>query len=987
MRAESNMPRPPRPGRVQASGSDGSTRLRLLGIGLVILGFVLLISLRGIARYYTDWLWFDSLDLAGVWTRILGAKIALAVIFIGFFFLLLLSNLIIADRLAPPFRPAGPDEEVLARYRDLVGRRSGIVRAVVAGLFALSAGIGASSQWQNWLLYRNRQEFGVLDPQFGIDIGFYVFELPFMTFVVDWLFTAILIAVVVTAGAHYLNGGIRLQAPDTDPRVTPQVKGHLSVLLAALALIKAADYWLARFELTASRNGTVDGATYTDINARLPVFNLLILIALFAVVLFLVNIRLRGWVLPAVAVGLWLIVSTVMQGIYPFAVQRFSVEPSEASREEFAINRNIEATRAAYGLDRVALSTYDYTEELTADDLVANADILNAVPLLDPAIVDGSFRLEQAQLDFYRFPRELDVDRYEIDGVQTPVVLGVRSLNTSGLTSPSWENEHISFTHGYGLAVAPSNTFEDQRPRYVIADTPLANSVADDIDVTEPRVYHGEDMDGYAIVGTSGTEVDFLRDGERVETNYAGLGGVDTGGLLRKSAFALRFGSLDILISNLLTDDSKVLYNRDVELRLREIAPFLTFDSDPYPVVHDGRIKYMVDAYTTTSRYPYSQRADREQLAGLPRSFNYVRNSVKAVVDTYDGTVELYIVDPNDPIAQAWKSAFPELFADAADVPADLGAHFRYPEDLFTVQTNMWGLYRLGNSQQFYEEAGRWSVAQDPGGVTDIAVSQVTSADGFSTQSREERVDPYYTVLRLPEQNEPDFVIVRSFVEASNDDSLKEMTAMMVGVGDWGEADYGTLRQYGMPQGASVKGPALAAAGINSKDDVAAKISLLNVEGTKVEIDDMIIVPIEDSLLYVRPLYVTPTSTNDPALEWVVTAYGDELVMCPTFGDTLVALFGVEVPGTATSSNPQEECLGDITDAVVRTSVGTPLVFAGDSAELLSEVSRLLEDADTARLGGDLGEYQMLVSEALALLESQGEADGGVSDAATTEES
>lgn len=966
-------------------------QLRAFAIIAVVIFFVVLLSLRGLSGAYTDYLWFDSMALEGVWSRILLAKVVLAAVFIAIFFSILWLNLYLAERMAPSFRPEGPEEEVLSRFHDAVGGRYGLLRFVVAALFAISAGAGASAQWRNWILFRNRVDFGEVDALFGRDIGFYVFELPFLSFVTDWLFTALVIVIIVTAAAHYLNGGIRVQTQGQ--RATPQVKAHMSVLLALLALVRTGDYWLGRFELTTSTNGTVDGATFADVNARLPVFNLLILISLFACGLLLFNILRRGWVLPAIAVGLWAFVSTVMGGIYPFAVQRFSVEPSESTKEAEFIVENIGATRDAFGL-AVERRDFAYDGILTADDIVANADVLETVPLLDPGVVGDVFNLNEAGREFFRFNDVIDVDRYEIDGEVTPVVLGARGLNLDGVPQ-TWESTTLSFTHGNGIAMAPANTTDDQLPVFVIGDIPPRNEVDDDITLDRPQIYHGEFMDGYAIVNSGRDEVDYIdpATNEQVPYRYTGEGGVPMGGLLRQLAFSLRFNSIDPLISDLVTDESKVIYIRNVRDRLKTVAPFLSFDSDPYPVIADGGINYVVDGYTTSSRYPYSQRADRELLPrsnDLPGRFNYIRNSVKAVVDAYDGTVTLYIVEPNDPIIRAYEQAFPELFAPISAMSPEVAEHLRYASDMFTVQTNMWGPYQVDKPVDFYDRSQTWSISPDPGGVEGTRTNTTTGADGFSQISREQRVSSYYTYTRLPAEGEDakteaEFVALRSFVAESRDDSLKKLTALVMGVSDVQADGFGQLVEYAMP-GTEVDGPALVASQISSQEDVSKAISLLDAagEGTEVVLEDLLIVPIENSLLYVRPLYVKPTGTKLPALEKVIVSHAGDVVMCAGFAEAIDALFGVWLDGIQSGDNVNQPCEGDIGNVVPQgatgrnpsgNSSGQASSISPEDTDAVVEALALLDQAQDALLEGDLGRYQQLVEDAKNKLEASNAAD------------
>ena len=974
MRAPTDMPRGP--GRRERRRGAGRGRI-ILVIAAVAL-FLLATSLRGIAGFYTDYLFFDSLGLQKVWSGVLGARIVLGLIFTGVFFVLLLVNLIIADRLAPKFRPAGPEEELLERYHQAVGRRSGAVRVGVALLFAIIAGSGVSSQWNSWILFTHRVDFGVTDPLFDTDIGFYVFQLPFLSFVVNWLFAAFIIIFIVTAVAHYLNGGIRVQAPLQ--RVTPQVKAHLSVLLGILALIKAADYWLQRYELTTSTRGVVEGATYTDVNAQLPAIYLLLLIALLSFCLFIANIWRRGWVLPVLAVGLWAFVAIVAGGIYPTFIQRFQVQPAESTKERPYIRDNIEATRAAMNLGDVETQTFEYDERLTASDLIDNAETVRNIRLLDPGIVADTYQRLQADRGFYRF-NDLDVDRYEIDGQTTQVVIGARELNEAGVPQQSWEGKTLAFTHGYGAAMAPANAVNSAgQPNFVVKNVPVQSP--ENIPVDEPQLYIGEDQTGYAIVGTNRQEVDYVSDdGETVPFEYDGEGGVQLDSFVRKAAFALRFGDIDPLISDFVEDDSRLIFLRDVRQRVETLAPFLRYDSDPYPVIIDGRIYYVLDAYTTSAMYPYAQAADNEQLdprSGLNGDFNYVRNSVKAVVDAYNGTVEFYEMPGDDPIVEAYRDAFPELFSDFEDMPDGLQAHLRYPEDLFRVQTNMWARYHIGDAQDFYEQTGGWEVAQDPGtNVTGAEQTQTTNEQGQLVSTRERRIDPYYLQMRLPDRDNEEFLILRSFVPVSDNDERKQLTSFMVGLSD--PEDYGELRVYEMPN-LNVDGPAIVNANMLQNENVSSRISLLNQQGSTVKLGSLLLIPIEDSLLYVRPLYVEAQGdTPVPQLKNVIVAFGNQVEMRSTLRGALEAIFG-QAPETL-EENPGTDNGSDNGTDQPDEPTGTT---EEQIAELLLRAEGLFAEADQALAEGDLGTYQAKVDEARRLVEQAIDLGGGTVTESTT---
>lgn len=867
----------------------------------VIALFVVVISLRGIAGFYTDFLWFQSVGQDDVFVGILGAKVALFAIFTMAFFVLLMINLVVADRIAPPFRPAGPEEEVLERYYEVVGQRKGLVRLVIALVFALIAGAGVSDQWNEWILFTHGEDFGTVDPLFNRDIGFYLFKLPFLSFVVSWAFAAFVIIFIVTAVAHYLNGGIRLQT--AGERVTPLVKAHLSVLLAVLALVKAADYYLARFELTVSGRGTVDGATSTDVNAQLPAYNLLILISLFAVVLLLVNIRRRGWTLPVLAVGLWALVNVLASNAYPAFVQQFQVEPAESSKEEEFISRNIEATRAGFGLDDIEVRPLNPSTSLNSTQIDEYRDSLHNVRILDPFIVQDTFERLQAEREFYQFNSRLDIDRYTIDGETTPVVIGARELDP--VDGDGWENSRVTFTHGYGLAIAAANETDTAgEPRFTVGGVPI--EVDEDrleVNIDQPRLYYGELPDGYAIVGAAKDETDFVVTGGSgtdgtVTFRYDGAGGVGIGSFIRQAAFALRFNEVEPLISDLVTSESKVIFRRTVAERVRAVAPFLELDSDAYPVVLDGRVVYVLDGYTTSSRYPYSQGADVRDLTSgsdLRRGFNYVRNSVKAVVDAYDGSIELYVMPGDDPIINAYRSAFSGLFSDFDDMPAELKEHLRYPQDLFRVQTNMWSTYHVDAANTFYARSQAWSVAQDPESET---LEQTQNAETGEVSRRETRIAPQYQLLRLPGDDDTSFVSLRPYVPESTDDGRKELISFMTADSD--PEDYGKLTVFEMSS-LDVDGPSIVASNINTNREITSLLTLLNQQGSTVRFGDLLLLPIDDSIVYARSLFLEAEGNSPiPRMQGAIVVQGERIELAPTFEEALSNLLDIDVSSVFT---------------------------------------------------------------------------------------
>jgi uncharacterized membrane protein (UPF0182 family) len=943
---------------------------------------LLFLSARGIAGFYTDELWFDALGQTDVFWGVLGAKIALAAIFTVLFASLLVLNLWIADRLAPRTRAPGPEEQFIERYQQIVGRRAWLFRIAIGLLFGLVAGVPVSGQWKDWLLFTHSVSFGQKDAQFGVDIGFYVFKLPFLTFVVDWLFAALVIILVVTAVAHYLNGGIRLQVQGR--RVTPQVKLHLSVLLAILALLKAAGYWLQRYKLVTSSRGVVDGATYTDVNAQLPAINLLFLISLLAAVLLIINVWQRGWRLPVIAVGLWGLVAVVAGAAYPAFVQRFQVQPAESTKERPYIERNIAATRAAMGLGNVEEVPYQQ-DAIEPSELAPNQQTLENVRLVDTEAMASTYQKLQALRGYYQID-SLDVDRYQVDGREQQVVLAARELNPSGLPGNTWENRHLAYTHGYGVALAPGSQVNNTGQPNFLDVTTQSNTAPY---LAQPAVYFGEKLSDYAVVATKRSEISYSASGQDQQVSYTGSGGVSMGSTLRRVAFALRFGEINLFSSGLITGQSRILYVRDVRSRVHLLAPFLDFDSDPYPIVVDGRLKFVIDGYTTTDEYPYSQRADTDQLppgSGLDHRFNYVRNSVKAVVDAYNGDVRFYVTDPSDPIIHAWSKAFPKLFTPADQASADLKAHFRYPDDLFRVQTNVWGRYHIQDPGDFYQRSDAWNVAQNPPKEQESRTAPVANtaaaAGAVIASTRETRVPPYYTLMVQPGSSQLEFVSMRSFVPFSDNDELKTLSAFMTASSDPG--DYGKLRVYRL-NNPLPPGPALADS--QMKAQFAQQLTLIDQAGSRVTFGDEQIIPIGNNLMYIRTWYVQSTGpTAVPVVRQVSLTYGQSSYLGGSLEDVIQQAFGVQldlgtVVGGGNISPTPEAGGGNGGETATTTTTPSTAPPASTTApppttvapggpnieQLLAQANQAYADAQAALKNGDLGAYQAKIDEAYKL--------------------
>ncbi len=880
--------------------SSRSPRFRVpIVIGVVLL-FTLFLSASGIAQLYTDWLWFDAIGLSSVWSTLVRTQIVMAAVFTLTFFGLLWTNLYLADRMAPPLRLGGPEEELIERYHQLVGPHAAKLRIAVAGFFAVFFGLPAGRQWQTWVMFRNGGDFGFVDPLFERDAGFYVFRLPFWTLLIDRLFLALVFTLILTTIAHYMNGGIR--AASAANRVSPNVKLHLSILLAVLAALRAAAYWFDRFELVTGTRGLYTGALATDVEIQLPALNLLTLVSLSLGALIVYNIRRKGFGLPMAAVGIWLVVHIVAGSIFPSLYQRLQVEPQLSSQEAPFIRRNIDATRFAYGLDSESLDREGYAYEplISPDGVAASTDVFSRVQLLDPDLAEETVRKDEAQRKEYTFSKPLDADRYLVDGELQPVVLSARMLSLSQ-ADPGWENQHLAYTHGYAAAIASSNETDGSGLVYLMQgigpNLQIGNGL--DVELDQPQVYFSEGLGGFAVVGARRDEIDYPGGSGSTNTSYRyqGEGGVPMGSFIRRLAFSMRFQDLSTLISGEVTSESKVIFNRDVVGRARTLAPFLEFDSDPYPIVAEGRIQWVVDAYTTTSRFPYSQANRVGSLSGdadlSSRGINYVRNSVKVVVDGYDGDVSFYVVDDTDPLVNAYAKAFPDLLAPVDEAPAEVREHFRYPADLFKVQTEVLGKYHVEDPVQFLQDDLSWRVASEPLRQADVGT---TTPQGL--------MDPQYRLTTLPGSEQVEYVVQRAFVPSSGADESSnrpELTGILVGRSDGENA--GKLVLYELPPN-TVAAPDLVDTDIRKYPPVSEYITPLDLQGSRVQWGEMQLVMVENTIVYIRPLYVAGAggTNNVPELTQIVAVSGDRIGMSPTLAGAL----GMVTSGTATPTEEPE---------------------------------------------------------------------------------
>ncbi|HYZ46434.1 MAG TPA: UPF0182 family protein, partial [Actinomycetota bacterium] len=919
-------------------------------IALVIAALLLVVNS---VRFYTDILWFQEVGFASIlWTRLTTQFVvgALVGVFVGAFVWL---NLFLAARIAPAY--AIPRLEVigsvdpLERYREVLGPFVGLLRFSIAGVVGLFAGLAASSAWQTVLLWMNRVPFGREDPLFHRDVGFYVFELPFLEQVLSWAWIAIFISLLAAIGAHFWHGSINPERGLSG--VTSGALAHVSVLLGLLALVKAGQYWLGTYQLNFSPRGVVTGASYTDVNAHLPALRLLAVISVVSAILFLVNIRVRRVALPVAAVGIWMLTAVLAGAVWPLVVQRFVVAPQEPQREEKYIEDNIAATRAAFGLQDVEAQPFAVSTELSADDVRANETLLSNVRLWDPEILQRVYSQLQAIRLYYRF-EDIDIDRYEIDGELRQVLLSPRELSLEDITqNRSWSNLHLQYTHGFGLVASLANeTTVAGQPSFLVKDLPgTVASGAESLRIEDPArgaLYFGEvyEPSDYSIVNSDQEEIDYPDEDEGVKrSRYQGEGGISVGSPLRRLAFAIRERDPNMLLSGLITEDSKILVYRNVRERVRRVAPFLSLDRDPYIAVVDGRPQWILDAYTSTSLYPYSQRVDSTAVLGsieagdLNGELNYVRNSVKVVIDAYDGSLTFYAVE-DEPLVRAWAKAFPDLFTDEEPTP-DLRAHFRYPEDLFNIQSEVYLSYHVTDALNFYAREDQWAIPEPE-----------TTSDGLAgTFTSSARVPPTYLLVQLPGEEEQEFVLTRPFTPANR----RNMIAFMAARSD--PDQYGELLTLNFPSERNVVGPSQVADLISQDEEISPIISLLDQGGSRVERGSLVILPIEESILYISPLFVSAEGEGIPELKKIVMLFGEQVVIDDTFEGALGQIFDFD-------AQPDEP-----TDGIPPPDEPTP--GDGEATQVLRQARSLYDQAQEALADGDFETYGRLIEELGTLLE------------------
>jgi uncharacterized membrane protein (UPF0182 family) len=831
----------------------------------ILLAFVALAVVGQAVPFYTDWLWFQEVGFARVFTTMLSFRGWLALAVAGAVFAMLFANLWLAARSAPP--------DVLWELEDQLGLPGrAVLEPVVRRLLlpaisviALFAGVRASSGWDTALEFLNATPFGRVDPLFGRDLGFYVFELPFWRMLHGWASLLAGATLALTAAIYVVQRSIVLTA--RGPRLAGGARTHLLMLGSLLLTLRAVGFWLDRYDVLYSPRGVVFGASYTDVHATLPVLPVLAVLSLLCAGACLVQARRTGWRFLVAGLVVLAVVWVGGLGVYPALLQRFRVTPNELVAERPFIEHNIRMTRQAFGLDRVKERDFPAEERLNLAAVEANNATIKNIRLWDHRPLLTTFGQLQEIRTYYKF-LDVDNDRYTLNGEYRQVMLSPRELSYRHLPGQgqSWINEHLTYTHGYGLVVGPVNRISPEGlPEFFVKDIPPKSTGFPTI--TRPEMYYGESGNDYVFVRTRSQELDYPAGDQNVYSRYAGRGGIVVDSWVRKAAFALRFGEIKVLLSDDLTPESRVMIYRDIRARVRQATPFLRFDRDPYLVVtDDGRLVWMIDGYTTTDRYPYAQ-----PVRGVG---NYIRNSVKATVDAYDGGVSYYIADPEDPIIRTYARAFPGLLRPLSEMPKDLQAHVRYPEDLFTIQAQMLATYHMEDPQVFYNKEDLWTIPRR------------------QQEGRDREMEPYYTIMRLPGEAREEFVLLNAFNPSRRDN----MIAIMVARSD--APNYGALLVYTLPKQKLVYGPRQIDARIDQDPVISQQLSLWNQQGSKVLRGSLLAIPIDQSLVYVQPLYLAATEQGSlPELRRVIVAYGNQIAMEPTLEQSLGRIFGGRVRG------------------------------------------------------------------------------------------
>lgn len=889
---------------------------RWLWIALLVL--ILFLSLNWIVTTYTEWLWFSALNYNDVWLTQWLVRILTFLIF----FTVAVAILLINWRSA--FTGA---RQVKSRSRLRIlelpgmGRLVSLSAVVVAFIFAAAGG----SQWEKLLLFFNRQPYGVDDPIFNLDVGFYLFQLPVYRLLQGWFIPLLIITLLGVVGLYMADSWTSFQRGRWRPSFPPLLRRHVAILATFLLLFWAIGYWLDIYELLYSPGGVAFGASYTDLKASLPALYVQLGLMTLVAVLMAVNILRQAWRPLLVAGGLWLLATILMANVYPALLQRYAVEPNELTREHPYIEHNIKFTRLAFGLDKVDARPFGNVSELTNRDLAEHTEVLQNVRLWDYRPLQQTYAQLQELRPYYAFS-SIDIDRYDLNGEIRQVMLAGRELNKANLSAPSWVNQKLQFTHGYGVVMNPVDQVTPEgRPAFFIQDLPPQSSVP--LEVNRPEIYYGELINDVVFVGSGLAEFDYPVGVQNANSSYEGEGGVQLSNIWRRMAFAIRFGETNLLLSEYITPETRVLLHRQIRERVMQITPFLALDNDPYLVVADGRLIWMLDGYTLSNSFPYASRTEQ--------GFNYIRNAVKITIDAYDGTVNYYLADPNDPIIQAYNQAFPGLFQPLDDMPSTLKAHIRYPEDMFLVQTRQYLKYHMTDVQVFYNQEDLWEIPLE---VFD---------------NNQQPIEPYYVIMSLPDETGTEFLLIQPYTPTGKDN----MIAWLAARND--PPHYGELVVYELPKQELVFGPSQVEARVDQDPEISAQISLWNQRGSRVIRGNLLVIPMGSSFLYVEPLYLLAESSELPELKRVIVASGDRIAMRETLEDALVAL--VQAGPSVDEIVEEVTTATDTIEEVEGSAAGQPAETIPPELATLEELIRSadahFQAAEEAQRAGDWGAY------------------------------
>lgn len=945
----------------------------------MIIVIALIAAFVAFTQVYTEVLWFQQLGFLEVFATQNIARVILFVVAA----LIVAALLWISMRLAHRHRPitaAAAADDNLRRYQQAFEPIRKIAMIAIPLLFGLFTASTIASQWDTVLLFLHRVPFGQEDPEFGMDLSFWVFTLPFLQLVLGFLASTVLLAGIAGVLVHYLYGGIRLS--ERGLGFSRAARVQLAVTAAVFLIMQGGSFWLDRYATLQSTAGNWTGALYTDVNAVIPVRGILAAAAVVVALLFIASAIMGRWRLPIIGTAMLVIVAIVAGGIYPSLVQRFQVVPSEQQMEQEYIQRNIDGTRSAFGLDTVETDSYDATTEAKEGALAGYEETTSNIRLLDPNVVSPAFAQLQQFRPYYSFPSTLNVDRYEIDGRVQDTVLAARELNQG--ETEGWYNQHVVYTHGYGMIAAYGDRVEaDGSPSFIQGGIMAQGEISEDY---EPRIYFGEGSPAYSVVGGAEEDSDLELDrpstsddeSNDVRTTFSGDGGPNVGGPLNRLSYAIKFQSTDLMFSDAVRPDSQILYDRTPRERVEKAAPYLTVDGAPYPAIVDGRVKWIVDAYTTSDSYPYSTpmelddaTADTATAEGaaavLPNEqVNYMRNSVKATVDAYDGSVELYAWDEEDPVLKAWESIFPNSYKPYSEMSADLMDHVRYPQDIFKVQRELLNRYHVTDAGSFYAGDDVWSIPNDP------------------TVDSNTALPPYYLSLQMPGEDEASFQLTTPFIPQQNagENSRNVLYGYLAANGDAGTGEagekseeYGSLKLLELPRSSVVPGPGQAQNNFNSNTEVSSQLNLLRQGGSEVINGNMLALPVNDGMLYVQPVYVRSSGESGyPTLRRVLVSFGEEVGFAPTLDEALDQVFGgdsgaettdgagVTDAEAAAGAKPSDDEGGDGDDASAPAEGGTALENA------LEDAGTAMEDSQSAMESGDwaaYGEAQDRLNEAI----------------------